>query len=62
MIDKLRVAGVMKIDSERSEVFMLHDAGHDEFTKPILLLFSFSQRPSSTCDPQKQESVVTSLN
>ena len=62
VIDKLRVAKVMKINSELSEVFIFHDAGYEEFIKLILLLFCFTQRPSFPRDTQKWESVVTRLN
>ena len=62
MIDKLRVAGVMKINSKRSEVFIFDNSGHEEFIKFILLLFCFAQRLSFPCDTQKRESVVIRLN
>ena len=63
VIDKLRVTGVMKINTEAlAEVFMFHISGHEEFIKLILLLFCFAQRPSFPCDTQKRESVVTGLN
>ena len=62
VIYKLRVVGVMKINSKGSEVFIFHNSGHEEFIKLILLLFCFAQRPSFPCDTQKWESVVTRLN
>ena len=61
MIDKLRVAGIMKINSERREVFIFHNPGHKEFIKLILLLSCFTQRLSFPCDTQERESVVTKL-
>ena len=51
-----------KINSERREVFIFHDAGLKEFIKLILLLFCLAQRPSFHSDTQKRESVVTRLN
>ena len=48
--------------SERSEVFIFHNSGHEEFIKLFLLLFCLEQRPSVPCDTQKRESVVTTLN
>ena len=59
MVDKLRVAGVMK---NNAEVYIFHNFGYEEFIKLILLLFCFAQRPSFPCDTQKRESVVTRLN
>ena len=63
MIDKLRVAGVRKINTEAlAEVFIFHNSGHEKLIKLILLLFCFAQRPSFPCYTQKQESVVIRLN
>ena len=62
VIDELRVAGVMKINSKRSEVFSFHKFDHKEFIKLILLLFCLALRFSFPCDIQKRESVVTRLD
>ena len=48
--DKLSVALVMKINSERSEVFIFHKAGPEEFIKDILRLYCFAQSLSFPCD------------
>ena len=50
-----------KIYYERSEVFIFHNSGHEEFIKLILLLFGFAQRLSLSSDTQKREGVVTRL-
>ena len=47
-----------KINSERSEVFIFHNLGHEEFMKLIVLLFYFAQRLSLPCDTQKWENVT----
>ena len=43
VIDELRVAGVMKINSKRSEVFIFQKSDYREFIKLILLLFCYSE-------------------
>ena len=62
VIAKLLVPELRKINSERSEGIILHNAGHEDFIKLTLRLFCFAQRLSFPCDTQKRKSVVTRLN
>ena len=62
VMDKLRVAGVMKNKLRAKRGVYFHDSGDEEFIKLIVLFFRFAQRVSFLCDTQKQDSVVTRLN